>query len=103
MISDAITIMIAMGISLFIVIAWMISHFGKNPKNGGSPPKESSDVNIMNFTSLVSLFVIMVWLMNDTLDSLMIDTTVSTNVEYTTKYIIHMLSPVISAISIHPV
>lgn len=81
MISDATTIMVAMGISLFMVIAWMINHFGRNPRNGGSPPKESSDVNIMNFISLVSLLVIMVWLMNDTLDSLMTDSTVSTSAE----------------------
>lgn len=81
MISDAITIMVAMGISLFMVIAWIINHFGRNPRNGGSPPKESSDVNIMNFINLVSLFVIMVWLMNDTLDNLITDNTVSTSTE----------------------
>lgn len=60
MISDAITIMVATGISSFMVIAWIISHFGRNPRNGGSPPRESSDVNIMNFINLVSLFVIIV-------------------------------------------
>jgi hypothetical protein len=59
----------------------MTIHFGRNPRNGGSPPKDSSDVNIMNFISVVSLFVIMVWLMNDTPDSLMADTTVSASVE----------------------
>jgi hypothetical protein len=59
----------------------MINHFGKNPRNGGSPPRESSDVNIMNFINLASLFVIMVWLMNDTLDSLITDSTVRTSVE----------------------
>lgn len=60
MISDAITIMVATGINSFMVIAWIISHFGRNPRNGGSPPRESSDVNIMNFINLVSLFVIIV-------------------------------------------
>lgn len=70
-----------MGISPFMVIAWIMNHFGRNPKNGGSPPSESSDVNIMNFISLFSLFVIRIWLINDTLDSLMTDNTVSTNVE----------------------
>jgi hypothetical protein len=80
-ISDVITITVAMGISSFMVIAWTINHFGKNPRNGGSPPKESRDVNIMNFINLVSLFVSMVWLINDTLDSLITDSTVSTSVE----------------------
>jgi hypothetical protein len=33
---------------------------GRNPRNGRSPPKDSKDVNIMNFISVASLFVIMV-------------------------------------------
>ena len=36
----------------------------------GVLPKDNSDVNIMNFISVVSLFVIMVWLINDAADSL---------------------------------
>jgi hypothetical protein len=48
---------------------------------GRDPPKESSDGNIMNFISEVSLFVIMVWLTSDTPDSLKADTTVSASVE----------------------
>lgn len=56
-------------------------HFGRNPRNGGSPPNDSSDVNIMNFIKATSLFVIMVWLMNETPDSLMADTTVTASVE----------------------
>jgi hypothetical protein len=66
---------------LFVIIAWMTIHFGRNPRNGGSPPRDSSEVNIINFISVVSLFVIMVWLINDVPDSLMADTTVSANVE----------------------
>jgi hypothetical protein len=38
-------------------------------------------VNIMNFISVISLFVIMVWLMNDTPDSLIVDTNVSASVD----------------------
>lgn len=38
----------------------MTIHFGRNPRNGGKPPNDSSDVNIMNFISVVSLFVNMV-------------------------------------------
>jgi hypothetical protein len=59
----------------------MIIHFGRNPRNGGSPPKDRSDVNIMNFINVVSLFVSIVWLMKDTPDNLIADTTVSANVE----------------------
>lgn len=70
-----------MGASLFVIIAWIMIHFGRNPRNGGSPPKDSSDVNIMNFIKVASLFVIIVWLMNETPDSLMADTTVTASVE----------------------
>jgi hypothetical protein len=42
---------------------------------------EMSDVNITNFINVVSLFVAMVWLINDTPDNLMADTTVNANVE----------------------
>jgi hypothetical protein len=49
---------------------------GKTPTNARTPPKDNSNVNIIHFISVVSLFVIMVWLMNDTSDSFMADTTV---------------------------
>jgi hypothetical protein len=44
-------------------------HFGRNPRNGGSPPKDNNDVNILNFISVVSLFAIKVRLMKDAPDS----------------------------------
>jgi hypothetical protein len=66
---------------LFVIMAWMTIHFGRNPRNVGSPPKDSSDVNIINFIGVVSLFVIMVWLMNDVPDNLIADTTVRASVE----------------------
>jgi len=53
----------------------------RKPRNEGSTPRESSDVNIMNITSVASLFVTMVWLINDTSDSLIADTTVSASVK----------------------
>ena len=59
----------------------IIIHFGRNPKNGSSPPKDNSNVNIMNLISGVSLFVIVIWLMNDAPDSLIADTPVSASVE----------------------
>jgi hypothetical protein len=48
---------------------------------GGSLPKDSSDVSIMNFISVISLVVIMVWLMKDVPESLTADTTVNADVE----------------------
>lgn len=62
-------------------MAWITIHLGRNPRNGGRPPNERSDVNIMNFINVVSLFVSMVWLMKDAPDNLMADTTVNANVE----------------------
>jgi len=59
-ISDVITTIVARGAILFMIIAWIIIHFGRNPRNGGSPPRDRSDVNIMNFISAASLFVIRV-------------------------------------------
>jgi len=34
---------------LFVIIAWITIHSGRNPRNGGSPPRDNSDVNIINF------------------------------------------------------
>jgi len=76
-ISDVTTTVVASGVILFVIMAWITIHFGRNPRNGGSPPKDNSDVKIMNFISVVSLFVIMVWLIHDAPDSLIADTTVS--------------------------
>lgn len=59
----------------------MTIHLGRNPRNGGNPPNDSNDVNIMNFIRVASLFVNMVWLIKDTPDSLIADTTVSASVE----------------------
>jgi len=59
-ISDVITTIVARGAMLFIIMAWIIIHFGRKPRNGGSPPRDRSDVNIMNFISVASLFVIRV-------------------------------------------
>jgi len=44
---------------LFAIMAWRTIHFGRKPRNGGSPPKDNNDVNIMNFISVASLFVVM--------------------------------------------
>ena len=62
-------------------MAWITIHFGRKPRNGGSPPRDSSDMSIMNFISVVSLFVITVWLINDLPGSLIADTAAITSVE----------------------
>jgi len=80
-INDVTTAIVASGVILFVIMAWITIHFGRKPRNGVSPPRDSSDVNIMNFISVVSLFVIMVWLINDAPGSLIADTTVSASVE----------------------
>jgi len=54
---------------------------GRKPRNVGSPPKDRSDVNIMNFISVASFLVIMVWLIKDTPESLIADTTVNASIE----------------------
>jgi hypothetical protein len=81
LISDVTTTIVASGARLCVIMARITIHFGRNPRNGGSPPKDNSDVSIINFTSVVSLVVIMVWLINDAPDSLMAHTTVSASVE----------------------
>jgi len=73
-----VTVSLSVSISLRVII---LIHFGRNTRNGGSPSKDNSDMNIMNFISGASLFVIMVWLMNGASDSLTADTTVSASVE----------------------
>lgn len=81
MISDVITMIVAMGVILFVIISWITIHLGRNPRKGGNPPRDNNDVNIMNFVSMASLFVKRVWLINDTLDNLIVDSTVNTSVE----------------------
>ena len=74
MINYVTTTIVASGAMLFVIMAWTTIHFDRNPRNGGSPPKDNSDLNIMKFISVVSLFVIMVWLINDAPYSLIADT-----------------------------
>ena len=49
MISDVTTTVVASGVILFVIMAWITIHFGRNPRNEGSPPKDNSDINIMNY------------------------------------------------------
>ena len=69
----------------------------------GAPPKDNNDVNSMNFIIVVSLFIIMVWLINEAPDNLIADTTVSARVEQIAQYTIHKFSLVVNAINIQPV
>jgi hypothetical protein len=102
-IRDIITISTAIGARLLIVILWITNHFGINPVKGGRPPNDSRDENIINFMIDLSLFVIIIWLMKDVFDNLIAVTTVVTSNEYIMKYMTHIFSPVIIAISIQPV
>ena len=36
------TTTVASGAMLFVIMAWITIHFGRNPRNGGSPPKDNS-------------------------------------------------------------
>lgn len=49
----------------FIIICWIIIHFGKNPRNGGKPPNDNKVVNIKNFIVDISLPIKNVWLINE--------------------------------------
>ena len=46
-INDVTTTIVATGSTLFVIMAWITVNFGRNPRNGGSPPKDNNDVNIM--------------------------------------------------------
>jgi len=59
MISD-ITTIVTSGVKLFVISAWITINFGRNASNGGGSPRDSSDMNIMNFINVLSLFVIQV-------------------------------------------
>jgi len=80
-INDVTTTIVVSGVILFVITAWITIHFGRNPRNTGSPPRDSSDVKIMKFISVASLIVVTVWLINYAHDSLIVDTRVSANVE----------------------
>jgi Trk-type K+ transport system membrane component len=64
------TTIVASGAILFVIMVRITIHFGKNPRNRGTPSKDNNNVNIINFISVVSLFVITVWLIKDVPDSL---------------------------------
>jgi hypothetical protein len=50
-----ITITIMVSLLLNIIEFWIIIHFGKNPKKGGKPPRDSMDISRVNFV-LFSIF-----------------------------------------------
>lgn len=39
---------ISIKIEFIPLIDWMTIHLGRNPKNGGNPPKDSKEINILN-------------------------------------------------------
>lgn len=46
---------------LFFTKISIIIHFGKNPKNGGSPPKEINRINNEIFINLLVWNILNVW------------------------------------------
>jgi len=56
-INDVTNTIVANAAMLFVIMASITVHFGRNPTNGRSPPKDHSDVIIMNFMDVVCLFV----------------------------------------------
>jgi len=48
LINDVTTTIVASESILFVIVAWIITEFGSNPRNGGSPPEDNSELNIMN-------------------------------------------------------
>ena len=46
-INDVTTTIVASGPMVFVIMARITVHFGRNPRNVGSPPKDNNDVNIM--------------------------------------------------------
>lgn len=55
---------------LEIEIDWMTNHFGKNPRNGGRPPRDSRLENRKNF-SFGFKFMVKIWIIwkEDSLES----------------------------------
>jgi hypothetical protein len=45
-INDVTTTIVASGVILFVIMVWITIHFGRKPRNGGSPPRDSSDCSV---------------------------------------------------------
>ena len=45
----------------FWVMNWIIIHLGKNPKNGGNPPKDIIAINRINFIIFWLFIELKVW------------------------------------------
>jgi len=63
----------------------IINHFGKNPKKGGSPPKDNIDKNKINFTTVLLLNKVNIWLIWNNLKLLKRNTIVKDKKEYNKK------------------
>lgn len=70
----------------------IIIHLGKNPKNGGKPPKDNSDKNRINLITVLLLNNINIWLIWNNLKLLNRKIIVNERKEYSKKYIIHKFS-----------
>jgi hypothetical protein len=68
-------------VDVCVPCVWIVIHFSRNPENGGYPPNDNSDVNIMNFIRAVSLFVISILLINEVFNNFKSDVTVISRIE----------------------
>lgn len=59
---------------LFLTNNSIIIHFGKNPKNGGKPPKDKRSKNIEIIINLLELNILKVWLILKILNLLNMNT-----------------------------
>lgn len=87
---------------LFLINNSMIIHLGKNPKNGGKPPKDNNKINIEAFINLFKLNILNVWLILNSLK--LLNKKIIDNVKnvYIKKYIIQIISLLIIPLIIHP-
>lgn len=70
-------------------MAWIIIHLGRNPINGGSPPRLIIDVIYVIFSTR-DKFIELIWLMNIILYFLNVIQIVAVMILYMTKYIIQL-------------
>ena len=63
----------------------IINHFGKNPKKGGRPPKDSKDKNKINLITVLLLNKVNIWLIWNNLKLLNKKTIQNDKKEYNKK------------------
>lgn len=70
------TITISIKIEFILLIDWITIHLGRNPKNGGRPPNDNKEINILYFINGLSLKNENIWFKWKNLNKLKINTNV---------------------------